>query len=1003
MTRIATTWGLWTCLVLAAVGHAAAQDAEDLYQLKVRVDELRKAGRYAEAAATCEKVIPLVETLERDQPDSLATWLNNLAYLHKEAGNYDKIVKLYERSLEVSRSNFGEGNPNMAQQYDNLATAQWILGDFAKAELTFKRALSIAEKSPSRDGDLTSQVLNNLAILYQDQARYAEAEPLLVRSLLMSEREFGKNHLETAPNAENVGSLYADQGRFAEAEPLYRRALAIREANLPKGHPEIAKSLMKLAIMFSSQHRFAEAEPYFRRCLEIREQALGPEHKLVADTLNAWGYTYLNQGRPRDAEPLLRRALGIRQKKFGAEHAEVGQTTNNLARTLAELGRYEEAEPLHRRALEIREKTLGDSHPLVAFCLLDLARLKSHQGQDLEAEKFVNQSLEIREKTNLDPQDRFQCYEMRAQLHWKMNRKAEAIADLEKGLTLAEQARGQAAGGDTGRAALFASYAVAYERMFAWQLALGKMEDAFQTLERGRARSLMDQLTTANVDFLAGVPAEEAQELRERESEAQQNVAQIERQMEIARIDKNVTDEKREAVLQLFERELQIAREELIAAGVAIRNASPAYRQMVGQNFQPARVSQIQTELVGTGGLMLEYLLGDDAGYVIVIPAMDGNIQIEPLVVTKEQSEILKITAGPLTAARLRSALATEDGTGVLQLLRKPDAPKQLIDRLAVLYQVLIPENERKLLSSGKLEHWTIIPDATLAAFPFETLVVEKGEDMKFLLDVAPPSTTAPSATLLMNLLKVHTQEVRGVLSVGDVNYSAPAETGASRGGTSALRSLAAGARYSAYRGKLQPLPYTATESKWVTEAFKQAGIKTGSLLKQNAREASVRTFGSNYEILHLACHGLVDQGNGNLFGALALTPGPAGSTVAGDDGYLTLQEIYAMNLHGTRLAILSACDTNYGPQQRGEGVWSLSRGFLVAGAQRVVASNWLVDDEAAATLITAFCSSIAAGQKAGSVDYASSLHKAKRYIRDQEKWQSPYYWGTFVLVGPGK
>ena len=46
-------------------------------------------------------------------------------------------------------------------------------------------------------------------------------------------------------------------------------------------------------------------------------------------------------------------------------------------------------------------------------------------------------------------------------------------------------------------------------------------------------------------------------------------------------------------------------------------------------------------------------------------------------------------------------------------------------------------------------------------------------------------------------------------------------------------------------------------------------------------------------------------------------------------------------------LAILSACETNYGPQQKGEGVWALSRGFLVAGARRVVASNWLVDDEA--------------------------------------------------------
>ena len=58
------------------------------------------------------------------------------------------------------------------------------------------------------------------------------------------------------------------------------------------------------------------------------------------------------------------------------------------------------------------------------------------------------------------------------------------------------------------------------------------------------------------------------------------------------------------------------------------------------------------------------------------------------------------------------------------------------------------------------------------------------------------------------------------------------------------------------------------------------------------------------------------------------------------------------MNLKGCELAILSACDTNFGPEQRGEGVWALSRGFLVAGSRRVVASNWLVDDEAAASLV---------------------------------------------------
>ena len=150
------------------------------------------------------------------------------------------------------------------------------------------------------------------------------------------------------------------------------------------------------------------------------------------------------------------------------------------------------------------------------------------------------------------------------------------------------------------------------------------------------------------------------------------------------------------------------------------------------------------------------------------------------------------------------------------------------------------------------------------------------------------------------------------------------------------------------------------------------------------ADERNVRSNLPGRRIVHFACHGLVDQAYGNLFGALA--------------------EIYEQNLKGCELAILSACETNCGPEQRGEGVWALSRGFLVAGSRRVVASNWLVDDEAAASLVSVFCSILAKAEKEGKpLDYARALYEAKRWVRNQQKkkWESPYYWGTFVLIGP--
>ena len=89
-------------------------------------------------------------------------------------------------------------------------------------------------------------------------------------------------------------------------------------------------------------------------------------------------------------------------------------------------------------------------------------------------------------------------------------------------------------------------------------------------------------------------------------------------------------------------------------------------------------------------------------------------------------------------------------------------------------------------------------------------------------------------------------------------------------------------------------------------------------------------------------------------------------------------------------------------PQKRGDGSWSLFRGFLGAGARRVVATNWLVDDEAAASLVSYFGSSLAvAEKKAGKADVSKALFDARRWVRQQEKWSSPYFWGNFVLLEP--
>jgi tetratricopeptide (TPR) repeat protein/CHAT domain-containing protein len=948
-------------------------------------------GRYAEAEPLYRRALGINEkALGPDHPD-VADNLNNLAALYKDQGRYAEAEPLYKRALVIREKAFGPDHRDVAQSLNNLADLYSAQGRYAEAEPLHRRALAIREKALRADHPDVAASLHNLATLYTEQGRYAEAEPLHKRALAIKEKALGPDHPDVADNLNNLANLYSDQGRYAEAEPLHRRSLAIREKALGADHPNVAASLNNLAILYVAQGRYAEAEPLHRRSLAIREKALGPDHPDVATSLNNLAILYINQGRYAEAEPLHKRSLAIVEKALGPGHPDVAGSLNNLAALYSDQGRYAEAEPLYRRSLAIKEKALGPDHPDVTYAIEGLARMELALGRRDEAERSIDRAIGIADRAGISPGRRYGMYLFRANLAWQAGRRDEALDDLREAIRLAEEQRGRASGAGRERAASFEGFAEGFERMVAWQAELGHPAEALAAIERSRARSLRDEILTAGVDLQAGRSLAERTELERKGATLREEIARLEKQLEQAgkgAESDRLRDGLAEARRRLYEHERDADAD------------SPVSRELLNRGAGPPRLSQLQRRLCGDGGLILAYLFGQDGGYVVAVGP--DRVRIETLRLDDGQAKALGVDPGPLTADRLRAVLLGTPGKarGVVPALAAPSAV-DLTPKLAALYRVLVPESERSALAEGKVRRLIVAPDGPLAFLPFEALVVEGGEDPKYLLDVGPAVVYAPSATILLGLVdrRGAVGDREPVLTLGDPAYPV---AGPAPAAGPAPEMLASRSRYTRAGGALPRLPYSAWETQWVAKAFADVGLKSLVLTASSATESAVRSRASGRRILHLACHGLADQELGNFYGSLALTPGPRSASDPVDDGFLTLPEIYTLDLKGCELVILSACQTNLGPQQRGEGTWALSRGFLVAGARRVVASNWLVDDEAAASLVSVFCTGLASAEKKGeSADYSGSLREAKRWVRKQEKWKAPYYWASLVLVGP--
>src|SRR6266542_4150391 len=890
----------------------------------------------------------------------------------RDADKLDEALTFAERALEIRERLLGTEHPDVAASIDNLASIYTGNAEYVKAEPLYRRALAIREKALGKDHPETAKSLNNLAEVYRIQGKYLEAEPLYKRALEIQEKALGKDHLEIAESLNNLGALYYSQGKYVETEPLFRRAFEIREKALGKDHSDTAQSLANLAVLYSEQGKVVEAEPLYKRALDIFEKALGKDHPYTAGSLNNLALLYYSQGKYVEAEPLYNRALDITEKALGKDHPNTAIGLSNLAEVYRAQGKYGEAEPLYNRALDIREKALGKDHPNTAIGLSNLAELYRAQRKYEEAEPLFRGALDIYEKALGKGHPNTAASLNNLGLLYRMQgRYGEAEPLYRRALEIREMALGKdhpdtaislnslaalyTATGDLVQAVKLQSLAnAASERNLARNLVIGSERQKLAylaTLSEQTDRTISLHLNSAPDDPAAGALA--ATLILQRKGRALDATSQ---NLNALRSRFNAEDQ---ALLdRLTETRSQLAR--LVLGGP---------QKMTAEQYQ-ARIKDLEDQ------------------------ADKDEADIS------RRSDEFRAQSLPVTLEAVRAAIPSDSALIEFASYRPFNAKATRGDEAygQPRYVAYVLRHE------GEIE-WKELGEAK--AIDTAIAALRKALRDPLRLQVARESRGGPLVVAAPDFGRRSQVEAA---RLGKQEKDASGGEVKAESARSAIKELF-----------FPPLPYAEREG----EALRELLPDTTLLTKGQATKAALSQVRSP-KLLHIATHSffLDDQQltSAGERGARALIDDPertlqrleqsgvriespllrSGLALAGanehkedDNGILTALEVTGLNLWGTKLVALSACDTGVGEVKNGDGVHGLRRALVLAGAETQVMSLWAVSDKATRELMVAYYGRLKQGQGRGEALRRGQLEMLKNVNR-----RHPYYWASFIQSG---
>jgi CHAT domain-containing protein/uncharacterized protein HemY len=935
-----------------------------------------------------EKVIPLWQALS--DPGQEAFTLSAIGYLYKNLGEYRSALAYHQRALPLNRAaGYRRGE---ALTLYNLGAVYDQSGEPKKALDLYQQALLVYQQSGERS--MEAATLGNMGVVYSGLGEQRKALQLFSRALSLKQALRDPHGEATLLN--NIGLVHNYLGERQQALDFYHRALPVyRSVNDRSGE---GTTLNNIGTLHSDLGEYGRALEFLEQALQIKRASGNRVEE--ATTLNNIGFAWAGLNDQRKALEYYNQALTL--SRAAGARSLTATSLNNIGKAWDELGEPRRALDFYAQALTLRRET-GDRRG-EATTLTNIGRAYQGLREHERALEYFNQALALRRAVSDRSGEAVTRYNL-ALARRALNQLAEARAEIEAALAIVEALRSNVASQGL-RTSYLASVQRYYELAIDLLMRLHKQHPteafaaaALQLSERARARSLVELLAETRASIRQGVSAE----LLERERALQQ-LLDSKALAQTRLLNRKHTAEQAAAAA----REIDQLTTEYEQVQAQIRQTSPRYAALT----QPAPLGfkEIQTQALDSETLLLEYALGEERSYLwAVTPTSIESFELPP---RAEVEQAAKRVSELLTARNQLAPNETPERRRQRLARAEADYPKAA----AALSQMLLGPVAAELKSKRLL----IVSDGALQYVPFAALpkpeagrrnseVGSRNEESQrfagrkasdFRLLIADHEIISlPSATVVVALRQEaasRTPARRTLAVLADPVFSRADPRVLSAGRNQAGEKISplseAQADGEARLTDLVRLRFSRLEAD---EIARLTDDKLEALDFAASRTLAVSDEISRYRIVHFATHGLINNQHPGLSGIVLSLVDEQGRP---QNGFLRLYEIYNLRL-GADLVVLSACQTALGKEFRGEGLIGLTRGFMYAGAPRVVASLWRVDDRATAEVMKRFYQQMLGR----GLRPAAALRAAQVSMWQDKRWQAPHNWAAFTFQGEWK